>query len=98
VPSQLVGWRQPFSLCLMGNAGYAVAYAGGRLGIPVNVVVPQTTPAWVQDLIRREEATVVVYGNSRDDAHIYATQLAEQGSAAYVDPFDVSRVGRGTPL
>jgi len=81
-----------------GNAGYAVAYAGRRLGIRVNVIVPQTTPAWFQDLIRREEATVVGYGNRWDDAHIYATQLAEQGSAVYIHPFDDPRVGRGTSL
>jgi len=78
-----------------GNAGYAVAYAGRQIGIPVTVVVPQTTPAWLQNLIRREEATVIVYGNTWDDAHIYATRLAEQKSAAYIHPFDDPRVWKG---
>ena len=78
-----------------GNAGYAVAYAGREIGVPVTIVVPKTTPAWLQDLIRREEATVIVSGDSWDDAHIYATQLAEQNRAAYIHPFDDPRVWQG---
>ncbi|CAE6813630.1 pyridoxal-phosphate dependent enzyme [Paraburkholderia haematera] len=39
-----------------GNAGYAVAYAGRELGIPVTVVVPQTTSERARALIRGEEA------------------------------------------
>src|SRR3972149_6436841 len=49
-----------------GNAGYAVAYAGHQIGIPVTVVVPKTKPAWLQSLIRREGATVSVHGDSWD--------------------------------
>jgi L-serine/L-threonine ammonia-lyase len=78
-----------------GNAGYAVAYAGHRLGIPVTIVVPKTTPPWLQDLIRREQATVVVSGDSWDDSHIFATRLAERERAAYIHPFDDPRVWKG---
>ncbi|MGO9572461.1 MAG: pyridoxal-phosphate dependent enzyme [Desulfomonilaceae bacterium] len=78
-----------------GNAGYAVAYSGRKIGIPVTVVVPKTTPAWLQNLVSKEGATVIVHGDSWDDAHAYATQLAEQGNAAYIHPFDDPRVWKG---
>ena len=78
-----------------GNAGYAVAYAGHQIGIPVTIVVPESTPASLQDLIRRENATVLVHGKSWDDAHTYATQLARQEDAAYIHPFDDPRVWKG---
>ncbi len=78
-----------------GNAGYAVAYAGRQLGITATVVVPETTPSWLQDLIRREGATVTVYGEAWDDAHAYATRLAQQENAAYIHPFDDPRVWHG---
>jgi len=78
-----------------GNAGYAVAYAGRQIGIPVTIVVPKTTPAWLQDLIGREGATVVVHGNAWDEAHAYATALADAEHAAYIHPFDDPRVWTG---
>jgi L-serine/L-threonine ammonia-lyase len=78
-----------------GNAGYAVAYAGRKIGIPVTVVVPKTTPAWLQGLVRGEGAKVVVHGDSWDDAHAHGTQLAEQQNAAYIHPFDDPRVWKG---
>ncbi len=47
-----------------GNAGLAVAYAGRRLGVPVTVVVPETTSEMAQDLLRLENAEVIVHGVS----------------------------------
>lgn len=78
-----------------GNAGYAVAYAGRKIGIPVTVIVPKTTPPWLQDLVRREGAKVIVHGDSWDDAHAYGTGLAEEDNAAYIHPFDDPRVWKG---
>jgi L-serine/L-threonine ammonia-lyase len=78
-----------------GNAGYAVAYAGRRLGMAATIVVPQTTSAWMQDILRREGATVAVHGDSWDDAHDYATALATQENAAYIHPFDDPRIWQG---
>jgi len=78
-----------------GNAGYAVAYAGRKIGLPVTVVVPKTTSVRLQDLVRREKATVVVHGDSWDDAHAYGTQLAHEENAAYIHPFDDPRVWKG---
>ena len=78
-----------------GNAGYAVAYAGHQLSMEVTIVVPKTTPAWLRGLIRGEGAKVVEYGDSWDDAHVYATDLARDEDSAYIHPFDDPRVWSG---
>ena len=78
-----------------GNAGYAVAYSGRKIGIPVTIVVPKTTPTWLQGLLRREGAEVIMHGDSWDDAHAYGLQLAEELDAAYIHPFDDPRVWKG---
>ncbi|MGB1252024.1 MAG: pyridoxal-phosphate dependent enzyme [Candidatus Promineifilaceae bacterium] len=70
-----------------GNAGMAVALAGNRMGVPVTVVVPESTKQAAKDQIQSENATLIVHGESWIEAHAYATKLAEQG-AAYIHPFD----------
>ncbi|WP_210397547.1 pyridoxal-phosphate dependent enzyme [Motiliproteus sediminis] len=70
-----------------GNAGLAVAYAGRQLKVPVTVVVPQTTSARAIELIRAEQAKVVIEGASWNDAHEHAQQLATD-DGAYIHPFD----------
>ena len=47
-----------------GNAGLAVAYAGRSMGVPVTVVVPQTTSERAKELLRLEDAEVIVHGAS----------------------------------
>ncbi len=47
-----------------GNAGLAVAYAGRKLGVPVTVVVPETTTERAKQLLHLEDAKVVVHGSS----------------------------------
>ena len=71
-----------------GNAGYAVAHAGRMLGMGVTVFVPQSTPTWMREIIRREGATVIEHGASWDDAHAHAYEVARREAAAYVPPFD----------
>ncbi len=78
-----------------GNAGLAVANAGRRLGMEVTIVVPQTTSARAKELITRENAQVIVHGSVWDEAHAFATRLAEETHAAYVHPFDDPVVWRG---
>jgi L-serine/L-threonine ammonia-lyase len=78
-----------------GNAGYAVAYAGRQLGLEVTIVVPQTTSTRARDLILGEGATLIVHGESWDDAHSYAVELARQEKGDYIHPFDDPRVWSG---
>jgi hypothetical protein len=70
-----------------GNAGIAVAYAGRRLGIPVTVVVPETTTATALRLIAQEGAEVVVHGASWQEADTFARGL-QDATCAFIHPFD----------
>lgn len=70
-----------------GNAGMAVAYAGRQLGVPVTVVVPETTSDYARELLRREAAAVIVHGRSWDEANTYAQSLISSNDA-FLHPFD----------
>jgi L-serine/L-threonine ammonia-lyase len=70
-----------------GNAGLAVAYAGRRLGVPVTVVVPETTTERARELLRDEDAEVVVHGNSWQEANQF-TQTLLGPTDAFLHPFD----------
>ncbi|OUE37730.1 serine dehydratase [Billgrantia desiderata SP1] len=70
-----------------GNAGLAVAYAGRRLGVPVTVVVPETTTERAKKLLRLETAEVIVHGASWQEANAFAQSLIG-ASDAFLHPFD----------
>lgn len=70
-----------------GNAGLAVAYAGRKLGLPVLVVVPESTLEWPKTLMRRQGAEVVVHGASWMEANDYLMSL-RQAADAFIHPFD----------
>lgn len=70
-----------------GNAGLAVAYAGRLLSIPVVVVVPETTSDRAKELLRLENAEVMVHGASWQEANEYALSLLGS-SDAFIHPFD----------
>lgn len=78
-----------------GNAGYAIAYAGRRLNMPVTIVVPQRASARSRELIRGEGAEVIEHGDAWDDSHLYAIRLAPQLDGAYIHPFDDPLVWAG---
>lgn len=70
-----------------GNAGIAVAYSGRKLSVPVTVVVPKSTPERAIELIRQEDAAVIVHGESWQEAHAYATGLTAPERVC-IHPFD----------
>ncbi len=70
-----------------GNAGLAAAYAGRRLGLPVLVVVPETTSARAQALLAREGAEVCIHGQSFQEANAHAHLLLGPQDA-FIHPFD----------
>lgn len=78
-----------------GNAGCAVAYAGRKLGVPVTVFVPASTPEWMREVIRGEDAIVVEHGAAWDETHLHAAVYAEETGAAYIHPFEDPRIWQG---
>ena len=78
-----------------GNAGYAVAYAGNRLRVPVTIVVPSRTSERSRELIRSEGAEVIEHGVVWDESHDFATALARGTGGAYIHPFDNPSAWKG---
>ena len=77
-----------------GNAGIAAAYAGRKLGVPVLVVVPESSSARARALIAREGAQLLVHGASFAEAHAHALSLAGVGDA-FIHPYDDALVWEG---
>jgi L-serine/L-threonine ammonia-lyase len=77
-----------------GNAGIAVAYAGRRLGVPVTVVVPETTTEKAKALLNLEGAEVLVHGASWQEANALAQSLLSP-TDAFLHPFDDALLWQG---
>ena len=77
-----------------GNAELAVAYAGRKLGLPVKVIVPESTTEMAKNLIRKESAEVIVHGESWADAHEMAMKFVSDTSK-YIHPFDNPLIWEG---
>ena len=70
-----------------GNAGISVAHIGNQLNIPVTVVVPKTTSQRAIELMRKENAEVIVHGDFWTQANELALSFVN-AEAAYIHPFD----------
>ncbi len=81
-----------------GNHGQAVAYHGARIGLQTTVVMPETTPFLKVRRTRDFGATVVLAGETFDDAAAHARDLAAASGATIVHPYDDDNViaGQGT--
>lgn len=77
-----------------GNAGLAVAHAGLSLGVPVIVVVPQTTKPKAIELIKEQGARVIIHGENWNMAHTHALEICDEASA-YIHPFDDPLIWEG---
>jgi len=77
-----------------GNAGIAVAYAGRKLGVPVVVVVPETTSETAKAKILQESAEVIVHGATWDEANARALSMIRE-SDAFLHPFDDPLIWQG---
>ncbi|MBB5039447.1 threonine ammonia-lyase [Prosthecobacter dejongeii] len=81
-----------------GNHALGLSWHGRALGIPVTVVMPRFAPLVKLARCRQFGATVVLHGDTFDEARSEATRLAEEKKLTYVHPFDDPRViaGQGT--
>ncbi|MEO6114470.1 MAG: threonine ammonia-lyase [Sphingomicrobium sp.] len=81
-----------------GNHAQALAYHGKRLGIPVTIVMPVSTPTMKVTQTEGHGATVVLRGERFDEAHEHALELETERGLVFVHPFDDAAViaGAGT--
>jgi threonine dehydratase len=78
-----------------GNHAQGVAYHAQRLGIPATIVMPRFAPAVKVDNTRRFGATVVLEGDTFDDARTHGLQLAQERGLTLVHPYDDLAVAAG---
>jgi threonine dehydratase len=81
-----------------GNHAQGLAYHGKRLGVPVTIVMPLTTPTVKVMQTESHGATVVLHGETFDAAYAHARQLEGERSLTFVHPFDHAHIiaGQGT--
>ncbi|WOL05006.1 threonine dehydratase biosynthetic, chloroplastic-like [Canna indica] len=81
-----------------GNHAQGVALAAQKLDCDAVIVMPVTTPEIKWRSVERLGATVVLKGDSYDEAQSYAKQCGEQEGRTFVPPFDHPDVitGQGT--
>lgn len=81
-----------------GNHAQGVALAAKKLGIPAVIVMGKNTPDIKVSAVRRYGATIVLEGDTYDEASEHAYSLAEEKGYTYVHPFDDPAViaGQGT--
>lgn len=81
-----------------GNHSQGLAYHAARLGIPVTIVMPRSTPFVKVQQTRGHGANVVLEGDNYDDASAVAMKLCNEQDLAFVHPFNDLQVmaGQGT--
>lgn len=78
-----------------GNHAQALAYHGGRLGVPVTIVMPHGTPFVKIDGTRAHGATVVIEGDDFSGSTAHAHQLAAAHGYVFVSAFDDAGIVAG---
>jgi len=81
-----------------GNHAQGVAYHGGRLGIPVTIVMPEGTPFTKVKHTKDFGAHVVLEGATISESFAHATVIADAKGLTFVHPYDDPAViaGQGT--
>ena len=81
-----------------GNHAQGLAYHGARLGVPVTIVMPRPTPTIKVMQTEGHGATIVLCGETFDEAYAHALELAEARKLTFVHPFDDPQIiaGQGT--
>ncbi len=78
-----------------GNHAQGLSYHGTRLGIPVTIVMPRTTPVVKVMQTEAVGGKVVLEGESFDEAYAHARKLEAELGLTFVHPFDDPHVAAG---
>jgi threonine dehydratase len=81
-----------------GNHAQGLAYHAARLGIPVTIVMPRSTPFVKVEQTRNFGAEVVLHAETFDEAFEFAVTLGQERQMVFVHPFNDVDVmaGQGT--
>jgi len=78
-----------------GNHAQGLSYHGTRLGVPVTIVMPRTTPTIKIMQTEAVGGKVVLEGETFDEANAYARSMERQLGLTFVHPFDDPNVAAG---
>jgi len=78
-----------------GNHSQGLSYHGTRLGVPVTIVMPRTTPTVKVMQTESVGGKVVLFGETIDEANAHARKLEKELGLTFVHPFDDPAVAAG---
>ncbi len=78
-----------------GNHAQGLSYHGTRLGVPVTIVMPKTTPTVKIMQTEAVGGKVVLEGETFDEAYAHARRLEGELGLTFVHPFDDPNVAAG---
>jgi threonine dehydratase len=78
-----------------GNHAQGLSYHGTRLGVPVTIVMPRTTPTVKVMQTESVGGKVVLEGETFDEAYAFARSMEKQLGLTFVHPFDEPNVAAG---
>jgi len=81
-----------------GNHSQGLSYHGTRLGVPVTIVMPATTPTVKVMQTESVGGKVLLHGETFDEAYAHARKLEAEMGLTFVHPFDepIVAAGQGT--
>lgn len=78
-----------------GNHAQGLSYHGTRLGVPVTIVMPRTTPTIKVMQTESVGGKVVLEGETFDEAYAHARLLETELGLTFIHPFDDPHVAAG---
>ena len=78
-----------------GNHSQGLSHHGTRLGVPVTIVMPRTTPTVKVMQTESVGGKVVLEGETFDEAYAHARQLERELGLTFIHPFDDPQVAAG---
>ncbi len=78
-----------------GNHSQGLSYHGTRLGVPVTIVMPRSTPTVKVMQTESVGGKVELFGESFDEAYGHARELEQARGLTFVHPFDDPDVAAG---
>lgn len=81
-----------------GNHSQGLSYHAARLGVPTTIVMPRPTPIVKVQQTEGHGATVILHGETFDEAYAHARTIEARQGLTFVHPFDDPEIiaGQGT--